>query len=59
VGLKLHPDFDAAVRAMTRLGDVFEPHAPTHAIYDQIYRGVYCNMYARLKPLYETLFQLK
>jgi sugar (pentulose or hexulose) kinase len=55
VGLKLHPDFDTAIKEMTHLGDAFEPDPQTHAIYDEIYRSVYSKMYGRLKPLYEAL----
>ncbi len=55
VGLKLHPDFDAAVSAMTRIGRVFEPDAEAHAIYDALYRRVYSKLYGRLKPLYEEI----
>ena len=55
VGLKLHPDFDTAIKEMTRLGDTFEPNSQAHAIYEEIYRNVYGKMYGRLKPLYEAL----
>ena len=55
VGLKLHPDFDTAIKEMTHLGDTFEPNPQAHAIYDEIYRNVYGKMYGRLKPLYEAL----
>jgi sugar (pentulose or hexulose) kinase len=55
VGLKLHPDFDTAIREMTRLGETFEPNPQVHALYEEIYRSVYCKMYGRLKPLYEGM----
>ena len=55
VGLQLHPDFDTAIKEMTRLSDTFEPHPQAHAVYDDIYRNVYGKMYGRLKPLYEAL----
>ena len=55
VGLKLHPDFDAAIKEMTRLGDTFEPNPKVHTIYEEIYRNVYGKLYGRLKPLYEAL----
>lgn len=55
VGLGLHPDFDRAVRAMTRVGRVFEPDSDAHEIYDGLYRRVYKEMYRRLKPLYEEI----
>ena len=55
VGLKLHPDFETAVKEMTRLGQTFEPNRSTQAIYDGLYHTVYLKMYARLKPLYEAI----
>jgi sugar (pentulose or hexulose) kinase len=55
VGLGLHPDFESAVREMTRSGDVFEPNPQTREIYDDLYRRVYKRMYERLKPLYEEI----
>jgi sugar (pentulose or hexulose) kinase len=55
VGLGLHPDFETAVREMTRLGEVFEPDAQNHEIYDQLYHRVYKRMYDRLQPLYEEI----
>ncbi|NPV66058.1 MAG: carbohydrate kinase [Anaerolineae bacterium] len=55
VGLGLHPDFETAVRAMTRTGRVFEPDAATHEIYNELYERVYRPMYGRLRPLYEAL----
>jgi sugar (pentulose or hexulose) kinase len=58
VGLQLQPDFATAIKEMTRLGDTFEPDPKAHAIYDEIYRGVYGKMYGRLKPLYEALRKL-
>ena len=55
VGLGLHPDFDAAIKEMTRLGDTFQPDAAAHAIYEELYDTVYRKMYNRLKPLYEAI----
>jgi sugar (pentulose or hexulose) kinase len=55
VGLGLHPDFDTAVREMTRLGDTFEPDPQTRDIYDGLYHRVYTQMYNRLRPLYEEI----
>ena len=55
VGLGLHADFATAVRAMTRIGQVFLPE-PEHArTYEQLYRRVYCRMYERLQPLYRDI----
>jgi len=54
VGLGLHPDFDTAIREMTRVGRVFEPDAHTHAIYDDLF-DIYKRMYRQLQPLYEMI----
>jgi len=53
--MKLHPDFDTAIKEMTRLGDTFEPNPQAHAIYKELYHRVYQKMYGRLKPLYEGI----
>ncbi|MDV2079122.1 FGGY-family carbohydrate kinase [Marinobacter xestospongiae] len=55
VGLGLHPDFETAVAAMTRVGDVFEPAAETSQLYDRLYREVYLDMYRQLQPLYHRI----
>jgi len=55
VGLGLHPDFDAAARAMTRTSRVFEPDPQRHALYDDLFEQVYSRMYGRLQPLYKKL----
>jgi len=55
VGAGVHPDFDSAVAAMTRLGDTFQPDPAVHALYDELYREIYLNMYARLRPLYREI----
>ncbi|HJV52945.1 MAG TPA: FGGY-family carbohydrate kinase [Noviherbaspirillum sp.] len=55
VGLKLHADFGSAIKAMTRVGRVFEPQPHNQKIYDELYRRVYCQMYARLQPLYKEI----
>ncbi len=55
VGAGLHPDFDTAVREMTHLGDTFAPDPKTHAVYNQLYREVYLQMYKRLQPLYRAI----
>ena len=55
VGLGLHPDFDAAVREMTRRGRTFEPEPRARDIYERLYREVYRKMYGRLRPLYERI----
>jgi sugar (pentulose or hexulose) kinase len=58
VGLRLHPSFDAAVSAMTHLGDTFEPDSQTHQAYNELYQRVYLRMYARLRPLYEEIHSI-
>jgi sugar (pentulose or hexulose) kinase len=58
VGLGLHPDFGAAMKAMTRLGDTFEPDPKAHALYDELYRRVYVEMYRRLQPLYDEIYAI-
>jgi len=55
VGLGLHPDFDTAVKAMTRIGKTFTPIAANHAVYNALYRSVYQKMYGRLQPLYRAI----
>ncbi len=55
VGLKIHPDFETAVKAMTRIGDTFEPDPKSHRIYEELYQRVYKKMYARLRPLYNEI----
>jgi len=55
VGLGLHPDFDTAVKAMTRMGKTFTPNATHHATYNALYHGVYQKLYGRLQPLYRTI----
>lgn len=55
VGLGLHPDFKAAVAAMTHIGEVFAPDQKNHALYNALYHDVYKKMYRRLKPLYERI----
>jgi sugar (pentulose or hexulose) kinase len=58
VGVGLHPTFDTAVAAMTRIRDTFEPIEANRQVYEEIYRGVYLKMYAQLKPLYEHLHKI-
>ncbi|PAV26659.1 carbohydrate kinase [Tamilnaduibacter salinus] len=58
VGLGLHPDFDTAIDRMTRVGDRFEPDPETHRLYDRLYREVYCRMYDRLQPLYQSIREI-
>jgi len=55
VGLKLHPSFESAVKAMTHIGDTFEPDPKAHRIYNELYQRVYLQMYNRLRPLYNDI----
>lgn len=55
VGVGIHPDFDSAVAAMTRVGETFLPDRSTQAVYDELYHGVYKNMYRQLRPLYKAM----
>jgi sugar (pentulose or hexulose) kinase len=55
VGLGLYPDFPSAVKAMTRVKEVFEPIPENHRLYDRLYREVYLHIYRRLRPLFESI----
>ena len=55
VGLRLHPDFPAAVEAMSHISQVFEPDPSTRELYDGLYQRVYKPMYSRLQPLYDAI----
>ena len=55
VGLGLHPDFDTAVAAMTRVGDVFHPNPEARELYERLYSEVYLRMYPQLQPLYQKI----
>jgi sugar (pentulose or hexulose) kinase len=55
VGLGIHPSFDAAVAAMTRVVETRDPDPAAAALYDALYRRVYRRMYERLRPLYEEI----
>ncbi len=58
VGLGLHPDFETAIREMTRIERVFEPIPQQHKMYDEIFHDVYKHMYPRLHPLYSAIRQI-
>jgi sugar (pentulose or hexulose) kinase len=55
VGLGLHKDFKSAVKAMTHVGNVFEPNEKTHQLYNELYHDIYKKMYKSLKPFYERI----
>lgn len=58
VGLGLHADFPAAIAAMTRTGQVFQPDPAAQRVYQQLYTQVYLHMYRRLRPLYRRIRQI-
>lgn len=58
VGLGLHPDFDSAVAAMTRVSRVFRPDPRAHRVYEGLFQRVYRQMYGRLRPLYEEIREI-
>ena len=55
VGLGLHPSFEAAVAAMTRIAETRHPSPIAHAVSEDLYRNVYLRMYDRLRPLYAEI----
>jgi sugar (pentulose or hexulose) kinase len=55
VGVGVHPSFEAAVAAMTRIVETRDPDPDAAATYDALYRRVYRPMYDRLKPLYREI----
>lgn len=55
VGLGKFENYDAAIDAMTSVGEVFEPDFQTSRLYDQLYKNVYLKMYKRLQPLYKQI----
>jgi sugar (pentulose or hexulose) kinase len=58
VGLGFYSDFTSAVKAMTRVAEVFEPNSANHTLYDALYRDVYKKMYQRLRPLYDRIREI-
>lgn len=58
VGLGLHKDFQTAVKAMTHVGEVYEPNQKNIKLYDALYHDVYKKLYKRLKPLYERIREI-
>jgi sugar (pentulose or hexulose) kinase len=58
VGLGLYPDFGSAVKAMTRLKQVFEPIPENRKLYDRLYREVYLKMYGKLDPLFKKIKEI-
>jgi sugar (pentulose or hexulose) kinase len=55
VGAGLFPDYESAMKSMTRLGQTFTPDPAAHDIYRELYENVYLKMYKRLQPLYQSM----
>lgn len=58
VGLKAFCNFDEAERAMVHPRDVFGPDMKQHKIYQDLYEEVFHNIYGRLSPLYQKLYEI-
>ena len=58
VGLGLHSDFPAAMKAMTRVGRVFEPIGKNVALYKAFYERVYLKIYKQLLPIFKEMQQI-
>ena len=58
VGLGVHPDYKAAVAAMSRVGARFAPDTGACRTYDRLYREVYAPLYPRLQPLYRRIREI-
>ncbi len=55
VGLGFYDSFEAAIKNMTRVGDVFEPNQQNHLLYKELYEQVYKPLYKKVQPLYEAI----
>lgn len=55
VGAKYFNSHQAAVKAMTHSGQVFQPEPEQTKLYDALYQQVYTQMYDRLSPLYRSI----
>ncbi len=58
VGVGIHTDYHSALKAMTRLGDTFNPDSKAHAVYNQLYNEIYLRMYKRLQPFYKAMQEI-
>ena len=58
VGLGLHSSFESAIKAMTHVGEVYEPDLKNHEIYNDLYHDVYKKMYKRLRPFYKRIREI-
>ncbi len=57
VGIGTHPDFETAVNAMTRPGDLFTPNRPASRHYDEL-MSIYAGLSEFTDPLFERLSTL-
>ena len=55
VGLKLFSDFHQAVKAMTRVSNIFDPIPENNEIYQDLYQRVYLKIYKKLLPLFKEI----
>jgi sugar (pentulose or hexulose) kinase len=55
VGMKFFDGYPAAVAAMTRKGERYDPDPRNVEIYRELYEKVYSKMYRHLQPLYEQI----
>jgi sugar (pentulose or hexulose) kinase len=55
VGMKFYPDYNDAVKLMTRTGEQFLPDSKNVDLYKQLYEKVYFKMYRHLQPLYSQI----
>lgn len=54
-GTGVHPDIDAAVRAMVRTSRVYTPRPGPAALYQRLYDRVFTRILPRLHPLFEEI----
>lgn len=55
VGMNYYPNFEEAIKKMTKVGKSVEPNATNAKLYEELYKKVYLPMYKRLKPLYDEI----
>ena len=58
VGMGYYPDFESAVKNMTKIGQIIEPRKNNIKIYEDLYKKVYLPMYKNLKPLYDEILSI-
>lgn len=55
VGMKFFENYGDAVKAMTRIGEIYEPNLKNVEIYQNLFKNVYLKMYKKLQPLYNEI----